>query len=75
MSASQEFRKMAADLLRLSRRKDRSHQQRHADHQMAQFYKALAAKHAWLAGEPDRRNKPTGSAVRVQKIGGRSRGR
>jgi hypothetical protein len=74
MSASQEFRKMAADLLRLSRRKERSQQQRDADYQMAQSYKALAAKHAWLSGEPNRRNKRTGTAVRLQS-GGASRRR
>jgi hypothetical protein len=61
-SASQEFRKMAADILRRSRRKDRSPQERDADRKLAQTYRALAAKHAWLAGEKQRttpRRKPS----------------
>jgi hypothetical protein len=54
MSASQEFRKMAADLLRRSRQTNRSPQARDDDRKLAEIYRELAAKHAWLAGETQR---------------------
>jgi hypothetical protein len=54
MSPSQQFRKMAADLLRRSRRKDAPPQKRAADRQLAEVYRQLAAGHAWLAGEKPR---------------------
>ena len=54
MSASQEFRKMAADLLRRSRQKNRSPQERDAERKLAETYRMLAAKHTWLAGEKQR---------------------
>jgi hypothetical protein len=63
-SASQEFRKMAADLLRRSRQKNRSLQERDADRKLAQIYRQLAAKHSWLAGNHQRTKrgrKPSGS--------------
>jgi hypothetical protein len=53
-SASQEFRKMAADLLRRSRQKNRSPEELVADRKLAWVYRQLAAKHAELAGEKQR---------------------
>jgi hypothetical protein len=54
MSRSQQFRKMAADLLRQSRRKDSPPHEREADRQLAEAYRRLAAAHARLAGEKQR---------------------
>ena len=54
MSPSQQFRKMAADLLRQSRRKNRPPHEREADRQLAEVYRRLAAGHARLAGEKQR---------------------
>jgi hypothetical protein len=69
MSASQEFRKMAADLLRRSRQKNRSPEARDADRKLAEIYRKLAAKHAWLAGQTQR-SKPKRKEARHPKTGG-----
>jgi hypothetical protein len=45
---------MAADLVRRSRLKNRSPQEREADRQLAEVYQRLADGHAKLAGEKQR---------------------
>jgi hypothetical protein len=54
MYPAKEFRKMAADMLRRSRRPGRSPQERQRDRALAETYKALAAGHEMMAGQRPR---------------------